>query len=310
MMKRWLRGTALQAVALSLSFAALISGCSSTRHDSTNAADGSGDKAHGPAGSSPLNAMLPKEIRSSGAVRVASTFGYPPNEFYEADNKTPTGISVDLGNALGKALGVRFVFSNVSFDSIIPGLIAERFDTAITAMSITPDRLKQLNMLAYQNTGAALMVADGNPKHVSDLESVCGLKVAILKGSIYQQALTDATDKYCVPAGKPAIRIDTYAEGSDSYTAVAAGRADATYIDFAVAKYTAQQFGGKLEVLPTLYPDTPYGAAFTKDNVQLAKAVEAALAQIIRDGSYQKVLDKWGIGQEAVPSAHLQQATS
>jgi polar amino acid transport system substrate-binding protein len=205
-------------------------------------------------------------------------------------------------------LGVKFEFINVSFDSIIPGLIAGRYDSIIGALAVTPDRLKQFNMVIYQNAGGGIVVAGGNPKGIKGVGDLCGLKVAMLKGAHFIEQLQASSDKDCVVASKPAIKMDIYNGSADTYQAVAAHRAEATYTSYDVARYTAENSHGSLGFIDQLYPDNPYGAAFTKQNLQLAKAVQAALSQIIKDGSYQKVLDKWGAGREALTSAELKQA--
>lgn len=258
---------------------------------------------------STLQTMLPAAIRSAGVLRIASTFGYPPDEYYEADNTTPTGISVDLGNAIAKALGLRAEFSNIAFDSILPGLMAGRYDTVIGALSATPERAKQFNMVTYQNAGSALLVTGGNPKKIAGLEDLCGKTVALLKGSIYIPLLqhTSATD--CDPNGKAPINLSVYEGSADYFQAVASGRADATYTGFEAAKYAADNSDGKLTFIDKLYPDVPYGAALTKQNLQLAKAIQAAFNQIIKDGTYAKIMNKWGVPKLEITNADLMQAT-
>jgi polar amino acid transport system substrate-binding protein len=263
----------------------------------------------GATANSTLQKMLPPAVKSAGVLRIASTFGYPPDEFYEADNKTPTGISVDLGNAVAQALGLHAEFSNIAFDSIMSGLMAGRYDTVIGALSATPERAKQFNMVTYQNAGSALLVTGGNPKHIGDLEDLCGTTVALLKGSIYIPLLQSASATNCDAKGKPAIELSIYEGSADYFQAVATGRADSTYTGFEAAKYAADNSGGKLTFIDKLYSDIPYGAAFTKENLQLAKAVQAAFNQIIKDGTYADIMEKWGVSKLEIGSSDLMQAT-
>jgi polar amino acid transport system substrate-binding protein len=287
--------------------AALLGACSSsvpaTKSDSSGPPTSTGAVAV-----ASLHAMLPEAIKSSGVLRVASTFGYPPDEYYEADNKTPTGISVDLGNAVAGVLGLKAEFSNVAFDSILPGLLAGRYDTVIGALSATPERVKQFNMVTYQNAGAALLVSGGNPKHIAGLEDLCGLTVALLKGSIYIPLLQGRSATDCVGKGKSAIKLSIYDGSADYFQAVASRRADATYTGFEAAKYAADNSGGQLTFIDRLYPDIPYGAPFIKQNLQLAKAVQAAFTQIINNGTYGKIMAKWGVNKEAISASSLLQA--
>lgn len=286
---------------------ALLAACSSsapaTSSDSSRPATSSSAVAV-----ASLHEMLPSAIKSSGVLRVASTFGYPPDEYYEADNTTPTGISVDLGNAVAGVLGLKADFSNIAFDSILPGLLAGRYDTVIGALSATPERVKQFDMVTYQNAGTALLVSGGNPKHIAGIEDLCGLTVALLKGSIYIPLLQGKSQADCLAKGKPAIKLSIYDGSADYFQAVASGRADATYTGFEAAKYAADNSGGQLTFIDKLYPDIPYGAAFTKQNLQLAKAVQAAFTYIIHNGTYGQIMAKWGVTKEAISASTLLQA--
>lgn len=253
--------------------------------------------------------LLPAAIKSSGVIRVGATISYPPNQFYEEDNKTPTGISIDLADALGKALGVKFEFTNVAFQGIIPGLMAKHFDVVINSMAVTADRNKQFTLLVYQNAAGGLLVPGGNPEKVTGLEDLCGKKVAVLQGAHFEDQLKEYSQQLCVAKGKPAIDMVRYDNNSDQYGSVTAGRTVAAFNSYDVAKYTADRSNGTVSVVDKLYPDQPYGAIFTPDNLQLAKAMQAALNQIIQDGSYQEVLKKWGAEKEAVETAKLMPAT-
>lgn len=289
-----------------VSAAALLGACSSsapaTKSDSSSPATSTSAGA-----ASSLHEMLPAAIKSSGVLRIASTFGYPPDEYYGANN-TPTGISIDLGNAVAGALGLKAEFINVAFDSILVGLLAGRYDTVIGAMSATPERVQQFNMVTYQNAGAALLVSGGNPKHIEGLGNLCGLTVALLKGSHYIPILQGKSQADCVSKGKSPFKLNIYDGSADYFQAVASQRADATYTGFEAAKYAADNSGGKLTFIDKLYPDIPYGAPFTKQNLQLAKAVQVAFTQIINNGTYAKIMAKWGVTSEAISASRLLQA--
>lgn len=252
-----------------------------------------------------LAALLPASVRSAGVIRVASAFGSPPNQYYAPDGTTAMGISVDLGNALGRVLGVRVAFVNVEFPSILPGLLSGRYDTAITELSVTTERAKQVDFVPYQNAGAALAVLAGNPSHLASLSDACGHRVATLQASLHQQQLQEASTRLCTDAGRPAITIDAYQQTDGPYQAVVSGRSEAVYNDATDLAYEAKATGGRLVVLDKIYPDLPYGMPFTPGNQQLAKAVEAALAYLIKDGSYPALMSKWGISGQAVAAARL-----
>jgi polar amino acid transport system substrate-binding protein len=249
-------------------------------------------------------ALLPQAVKARGEIHVVSTFGYAPQQYFGEDGKTPLGFSVDLGKALGAAVGLPVKFTNGRFDSIIPGLEAGRYDMAIAAMSATAERGAKVHFLLYQHTDARLLVRGGNPSNIKSLVDLCGRKVASLKGSLYNQVI-DAVSAKCKENGKPAAELNTYDSSDSVVQALISGRADASYRDSAPIAVAAKASQGRLEVVGPNYPDTTYGVAFAKDNVQLAKSMTAAMQAIIADGIYKAILDKWGLGSRAVKSAEL-----
>ena len=295
------RYPAIGATAMVVAVLAL-SACGGAKSTSSSAAAATPSTAPS---SNALHAMLPASIQSSGVVRVASTFGYPPQQFYAADNTTPIGISVDLANALGAELGVKFQFTNVAFPSILPGLAAGRFDVSIASMSATPARAKQALFVEYLNAGTNIIVKAGNPKNIQSMADLCGLTTAVIQGSTYADKLATVSKQDCVANGKKAITIDTFADAPSTLQAIITGRAAASIKDFSANAYAVSQSHGQLQTVGTLVPDVPYGIAIAQNNLQLAKAIQAALNAAIQDGSYAKVLTKWGVSAGAVTTAKL-----
>ena len=80
---------------------------------------------------------------------------------------TPVGYNIDIAHLLGEKLGVTVDIKNVSFDSVIPGLAAGRYDFTATNMSPTADRLKVLDMITYWADGSSLVVSKDNPLGLS-----------------------------------------------------------------------------------------------------------------------------------------------
>ncbi|WP_181257308.1 ABC transporter substrate-binding protein [Pseudaminobacter soli (ex Li et al. 2025)] len=257
-----------------------------------------------PAEDAGLHAQLPEAMRDRGTIRVVSTFGYAPQQFYGEDGVTPEGFSVDLAKALGAVAGVQVEFTNASFDSLIPGLDARRFDMAIAAMSATEERGAKVNFVIYEKAGAQLLVAGGNPKKIGGLQDLCGLTVASLKGSLHNQVIEQVSAK-CVDQGKQPVRLDTYDNSDSVYQSLLTGRTDANYRDASPLIHVAKMSEGRLEVVGPEYPDHPYGIAIAGDNADFAKVIAAALDVVIKDGTYQAVLDKWGLGNLSVESAVL-----
>jgi polar amino acid transport system substrate-binding protein len=261
-----------------------------------------------PATNKDAASLLPADIRSAGVVRVASTFGYPPEQFYEEDGTTPTGFSVEIGEALGEQLGVEFRFENVGFDAILPGISADRYDAAISSMSITEERSKQVNFVKYLDAGGSLIVR-GDNDDIQGLEDLCGKTVSNTTGSIYTEDLEEYSKTECEAQGKEKITVTSFADAAAPNQAVATGRADACFRDFTANAYLAQNSDGAFKVVGEIVKTTPYGVAVGKDDMQLAEAISGALNAIIEDGTYLKILEKWDVDEAAIQTADIVEVT-
>src|SRR5437764_2865710 len=153
--------------------------------------------------SAPLAGMLPANIRSAGVIKVGSDIEYAPIEVYNPQH-IPAGLDVDLASALGKQLGVTFKFiDDTDFNGIIAAMLAGRFDIIMSAMTDSKVREKQVNFVDYFIAGESVIVAKGNPKHITGVnESLCGTTVSVQTGTVEADDLV-TLNKKCTQAGTP-----------------------------------------------------------------------------------------------------------
>ena len=251
-----------------------------------------------------LSAMLPGKLREAGTIRVASNVEYPPFEYYDTDNTTIIGLDKDLAEALGQKLGVKLEFSNMSFDAIIPALAANRYDMAMSAMTDSEERRKKVDFVDYFTSGGGFLVKQGNPKGIHTLADLCGITAAIDKGTTEIEDAKKASED-CVKVGKPEVNASVLPGTSKIVLALQSNRADVAMIDTAAGAYIAQQHKGEFEVPGTSYAPRPYGLVLPKGSDDLAKAMQGALQALIDEGTYGKILAKWGQEVGAVSKATI-----
>ncbi|MEY9849379.1 ABC transporter substrate-binding protein [Streptacidiphilus sp. MAP5-3] len=266
----------------------------------------------------PLHDALPGAIKSSGVVRVASDVPYAPFEMYASAGSTQiTGIDYDLGQALGAELGVRFTFTPVKFEGIIAAIDAGQYDVAMSDMGDRKAREQQLDFVDYTQDGTAILVARGNPSHITTFTDLCGKAVSTEAGTNTEKFVEDTGQRLCTAAGKPPISLQTYPKDSDGQLAIKAGKVVAHVLDAAAAGYaaaTADQ-GASFEVVkdptaPDGYNSTPNGIAVARSEPQLADAIQKALQQLIDDGTYGRILAAYGESSIAVAKAERDAAVS
>ncbi|TAM88863.1 MAG: ABC transporter substrate-binding protein [Jatrophihabitans sp.] len=255
----------------------------------------------------PLHSLLPKAIADKGTIDVASDIEYPPFESYAADNTTVQGIDRELADAFETQFGVKLVFHNTAFDAIIPGLVAGRYDMAMSAMSDTPTRQKQVDFVDYFKAGGGIMLAKGNPQNITTLDDLCGKKVAIDKGTTEEQD-GQAQSTKCQSQGKQPLDIAIYPGQNQMVLALQSGRADAALLDSTAGSYVAKQTGQFTMLAP--YQAGFFGIVFPKGATQLEQAFAKALAAISKDGTYRQILAKFGEDTGAIDSFTINGATS
>ncbi|GLY36254.1 ABC transporter substrate-binding protein [Amycolatopsis sp. NBRC 101858] len=254
------------------------------------AATGSGD-AGTVAKDDALAALVPADVKTDGKIVVGQDQSYPPNEF--VDGGKATGFDVDLGTAIGQVLGVQMEFQNSSFDGIIPGIGAKKYELGMSSFSINAERLQSVDMISYYSAGTSLAVLKGNPDGLK-VDDLCGKKIAVQKGTTQVEDL-DKKTAACTGAGKPAIEVTQLQAQTDVNLALTAKRVQGELADSPVIDYAVKQTNGQLESVGAPYDTAPYGIVLPKNSGDYGKAVQGAIQKLIDSGAYKKILDKWGL---------------
>jgi len=245
-----------------------------------------------------LSALVPQSIASDGTIVVGTDSTYAPSEFLAEDGKTIEGFDVDLFTLVAQKLGLKAQFQTAGFDSIIAGVGSGKYEAGVSSFAINPERLQAANMVSYYSAGTQWATKKGSPEKV-DPESACGLKIAVQTGTVQVDDVTARSQK-CEADGKKAITIDQY-DGQDQATAaVVSGKDVAVLADSPVMAYAVKQTKGQLELLGDIYDSAPYGYVTAKDQTQFAQALQGAVKSLIDDGSYEKVLNNWGVQDGAI----------
>jgi polar amino acid transport system substrate-binding protein len=239
-----------------------------------------------------LAALVPADVKSDGKITVGQDQSYPPNEFVDDSGKV-AGFDVDLGNAIGQKLGLRMDFQNAAFDGIITGLAANKYELAMSSFSVNAERLKTVDMISYYKAGTSLGVLKGNPDKLN-VDDLCGKNVAVQKGTTQVEDLQTRSGE-CTGAGKPAITLTQFQAQTDVNLALTAKRVQGELADSPVVDYAVKQTEGHLEVVGEPYDSAPYGIVVRKNSGDYGKAVQGAVQALIDDGTYKKILDKWGL---------------
>lgn len=247
--------------------------------------------------------LLPAEIAEAGSVEVATNAPYAPFEmFVEEGSDELTGVDVDLGRAIGAKLGVDFEFSQQEFDGLIPGLQAAKYDVVMAALTSSEERMDVLTFVDYSASGTGILVEAGNPEGIENYLDLCGKDVAVQAATNQVDLATGVWQGECEAEGLDPINLSEFPSDADAQLAITSGKAVASLLTKPSAGYVAKTTndGETFEVVedpesPNGYDATLNGIGVLKENEEFAKAIQAALQSLIDDGTYEAILDEYGV---------------
>lgn len=221
---------------------------------------------------------------SEGKLIMATNAYFPPYEYYEGDKIV--GIDAEIAAAIAKELGLELEIKDMQFDSIITSVNEGSADFGLAGMTITEDRLKEVDFsISYASGVQSIIVKEGSPiKTVEDLYAEgASYKVGVqlgTTGDIY------ATDDF----GEDLVT--QYTNGNEAVVALLGDDIDCVIIDNEPAKaFVANNEG--LVILETSYADEDYAACISKENTALKAAIDAAILKLTEDGTIDAIIAKY-----------------
>jgi polar amino acid transport system substrate-binding protein len=283
--------------------AALLGACGLGSSPSTDQAAATTTAATQPVDKD-LAATLPADIAKAGVIRMAINPSYPPFESTAADGTTMQGLDPDLATAVGQVLGVRVDFVPTSFDAIIPSLTAGDVDMAMSSIGDTKEREKAVDFATYYWNGTLAMVAKGNPMGLA-ADKLCGARVGVIRGSLQQSTFLPAVATTCTGGGQQPPAEQAYQDGPQAQLALQSGRIDAVMTDAPPLLDAESKNPDTFETVgPLTRNPNPGGVAFPK-NSGLAQPVNAAIDLLMKNGTYQQILDRWNLGDIAIDDSQV-----
>lgn len=246
-------------------------------------------------------ALVPEALAQAGVLRIAIPTNEPPTQFFREGTKEMTGINPDIAHLVAGALGLKADIVVSNFDSIIPGLEADRFDMTVSSMTPTKERMASLDFVEYVQMGSGLAVAAGNPQHLG-FDQLCGKRVAVLTGSYQLTVNIPPMNEACTAASRAPLEVQQFQDTRQAISSLVSDRTDAVYADGPILAYAAKQnpdieIAGENDVAPV--------AIGIPRESGLLDPVKAAMAVILPSAEYQKVLASYGVESMAITEARV-----
>ncbi len=224
-------------------------------------------------------------------IKMGTEGAYPPFNSVTSDGKLE-GFDIDIGNALCEQMKVKCEWVTQDWDGAIPALQAGKFDAFIASMSITEERLKQVDFSAkYYNTPPSVAALKDSGITGVTKEALAGKTIGVQSGTTHfnysEKTYTDST-------------IKPYPTADEMHADFANGRVDAINDDIIVTQGFLDTDAGKGccvlvgAVTPVVEIHGPgAGIAVRKGETALADEFSAAIKAIRENGKYKEINDKY-----------------
>ncbi|MEU6862784.1 ABC transporter substrate-binding protein [Streptomyces sp. NPDC046876] len=255
-----------------------------------------------------IAAEVPEEIRKRGTLEIVDSSGSAaPLTFFATDNKTVIGVEPDIAHLVADVLGLKPHINTVSWENIFVGLDSAKYDVGFSNITVTEERKEKYDFATYREDNLGFEAKKGSGLKITGPADVAGRTVAVNSGTNQEKLLVEWS-KENEKAGRKPVDIKYYQNDSDTYLALQSGRIDLYLGPNPTAAYHAATTG-KTEVVGT-YSGAGAGlqgliAATTKKDSGLAKPLADALNHVIENGTYAKVLQRWGLSDEAVTTSAI-----
>jgi len=252
-------------------------------------------------------AELPETIKQAGELRLTVNSTYAPMEYRDPSTNELVGLDIDLASEIAKRLGVKIVWSETPFAELIPSLQTRRADFIISGISDRGSRREAADFIDYLTTGPQFFVlAESAAQSATDL---CGKKVGTTRSTSFPIEIEKWSKLTCEAGGRPAVQYVPGENSIDVRNQLKQGRIDAAVQGSETLPYAQQQEAGKYRVVGEPFSTGYQGIMFRKDDAALREVVTHHLAAMITDGSYKVILDKYGLGANAVRQPLMNAAT-
>ena len=218
--------------------------------------------------------------KTEGVLKMATNAAFPPYEFKEGENFA--GIDVEIAREIAILLGCELQIVDMEFDSIITSVNAGETDFGMAGMTVTEERLKEVDFSNSYATGVqSIIVKEGSAIKTPD--DLAGKKIGVqlgTTGDIYS----------CDDFGEE--NVTKFSKGADAVLALKGGEVDAVIIDNEPAKAFVKANSG-LALLDTDYAVEDYAIALKKGNKELLDKVNAALETLTENGKIDEIIGKY-----------------
>jgi polar amino acid transport system substrate-binding protein len=267
-------------------FCLVLAGCGSSNTGGTTTEEAKTEESAGTSQAAGSYSLV-----ETGKLISVSDMECPPFSSYKDGTSEPEGFEVDLMAAVAQKMGLESVWlPKMDFDAIIP-LIKQggKADVGVANFTITDERKQEIDFTDpyYIANIGFVTKADSTAKSTSDFDKA-GVRIGAQSGTTGEAWVKENLPNAEVVAMIPStamLSVQSSSEGNDSL--------DAMVCDLPVATSLIAKSYSDLNVLESIATGDEFGIVVSKDNPELTKALNKALAELKADGTIDELMNKW-----------------
>lgn len=227
-------------------------------------------------------------------VRIGQSPTSPPYAFVEAPSEEHIGFDADMARAVFACLGLPYEFKAGKWSGLLPALIAGQTEVMWSNLFHTPPRAEQIDFVTYRINATSGLVQKGNPKKVSSMDDVCGLRATGGLGTVEEAAFREQS-KVCEAAGKKTVEILQHQENTAGIRLLASDRADVMLLDTGASGFMVKKMPNELEIAFTTKTQFKVAVGINKGLPELRQAIFDAMQIMQTNGTQKELMLKYGI---------------
>jgi polar amino acid transport system substrate-binding protein len=236
---------------------------------------------------------------------IGMTVAWPPLSTYATDEKTVVGFDPDLAQLVADGLGRKLKIVVLAWEDWPLAVQSGKVDAVLSNVTVTEARKEKFDFSSYRRDVLGFYVPKASPiKAIREPKDIAGLRVITDSGTNQEKILLE-WDKENVAHGLKPVQVQYYGDPSARFVALQSGRADLILsVNSALAYAAAQK--GDLRAVGSIsggWPITADLAVTTRKGSGLAAPLTLLLNDLIQNGKYTQVLDRWNLGSEAIDQA-------
>ena len=211
---------------------------------------------------------------------IGTNAEYPPFEYME--NGKISGLDAEIIEKISQKTGIKYKWSNMNFDGLIPALQTKKLDVIIAGMSATPEREKAVDFSTpYLVSNATIITNKINP--IKNMENLSGKSYGVELGTTKETTARKIEGAKVIP----------FSSNTGALVALKSGKIDGMVLDESVAKKFVEN-NDDLVLVGSLAGE-PKAIAFNKDEKELKDTFNKAIEELLKDGTVEELKEKYGL---------------